>query len=139
MSPISHHRTPHRRHELAADRALAADPFGPRAASCCETLRRRARRHAARGEYRKATVVLRSLVSARGDAVHWVLLGDMLRRASRPDEAREALKQGLWLHRQAGASLRAATVAQLIERLDGASVPRPWQRREGSGLALSAR
>jgi len=77
-------------------------------------LRRRASRHARRGEFRKAAVAMRQVAALRGDAASWVALGDMLKRASRPDEALQALKQGLWLHRQAGYEGRARTVARMI-------------------------
>ncbi|MBI4953727.1 MAG: hypothetical protein HY908_17010 [Myxococcales bacterium] len=82
-----------------------------------QSLRRRARRLARQGELRKAAGLLRTLVALRSEPSHWVLLGDMLRRAHRIDEAREAFKQGLWLNRQAGAHARAATVATLIATL----------------------
>jgi hypothetical protein len=81
-------------------------------------LRRRASRHARRGEYRKAAVAMRQVAALRGDAASWVALGDMLNRASRPGEAVQALKQGLWLHRQAGSEGRARTVARMILAVD---------------------
>ena len=80
-------------------------------------LRRRAQRHARRGEYRKAAVALRQVVALRGDAVSWVSLGSMLCLSRRPTEAVDAFRHGLWLHRRAGADGRARTVARLILRI----------------------
>lgn len=94
---------------MAVHRRTGAD-HGDRTA----VLRRRANRHARRGEYRKAALALRQLAALRGDAASWVALGDMLSRARRPEEAVVAFRRGLWLHRQAGATGRARTVARLI-------------------------
>lgn len=85
-----------------------------------EILTRRARRHAKRGDYRKAALALRERVALTGDAASWVALGDMLRRAHRIPEALTALRQGMYLHRRAGAMGRARTVARMIVALD------PW-------------
>ena len=83
-----------------------------------EVLRRRAQRLASKDEPRKAALALRELTARTDAAAHWVLLGDMLRRARRPDEALAALREGLWRHRQAGALGRARTVAALVLALD---------------------
>ncbi len=83
-----------------------------------DILRRRARRATQKGDHRKAAVALRELVALEGDAKSWTLLGDTLRRARRPREAIRALKQACWLHRQAGADLRARTVARMVVELD---------------------
>lgn len=80
-------------------------------------LRRRARKALKKGEHRKAAVVFRELIALDGDAKTWTLLGDSLRRARRPAEATHALKQALYLHRQAGARLRARTVARLLSEI----------------------
>ncbi len=82
-----------------------------------DILRRRARKASKRGEHRKAAVVFRELIAHGGDAKTWTLLGDSLRRARRPAEAANALKQALYLHRQAGAPLRARTVARLLTEI----------------------
>ncbi len=86
-----------------------------------EILRRRARRAARSGDHRKASVALRELVALEGDAKSWTQLGDALRRARRPKEAIRALKQAQWLHRRAGAELRARTVGQMLFELDPAA------------------
>lgn len=78
------------------------------------TLRTRARRHARRGEYRKAAIALRQVVALTNEARSWVTLGHVLSQAHKPGEAVVALRQGLWLHRRAGADGRARTVARLI-------------------------
>lgn len=88
-----------------------------------ELLTRRARRHARKGDYRKAALALRERVALTGDARSWVALGDMLRRARRVPEALHALRQGMYLHRQAGACGRARTVARMIVALD------PWDTK----------
>ncbi|HJL17820.1 MAG TPA: hypothetical protein RMH99_19300 [Sandaracinaceae bacterium LLY-WYZ-13_1] len=88
-----------------------------------EILERRARRHARRGEYRKAALALRERAALVDDAKTWVALGDMLRRAGRAREALRALKQGMYRHRRAGASGRARTVARMIVALD------PWDAK----------
>ncbi|MEQ9074011.1 MAG: hypothetical protein RLP09_09155 [Sandaracinaceae bacterium] len=88
-----------------------------------DILTRRARRHARRGDYRKAALALRERVALRGDAASWVALGDMLRRARRVPEAVKALKQGMYLHRQRGAEGRVRTVARMLVALD------PWHSR----------
>jgi tetratricopeptide (TPR) repeat protein len=85
-----------------------------------DVLKRRAQRLARKGEYRKAALALRERVTLTGDAPSWVALGDMLRRARRTPEALNALRQGMYLHRQAGALGRARTVARMIVALD------PW-------------
>ena len=79
-----------------------------------EILRRRARRLAREGDYRKAAVALRELTALADDAASYVKLGDMLRRARREGEALQALREGLWRHRQAGNDLRARSVARLF-------------------------
>ncbi|HEY8428897.1 MAG TPA: hypothetical protein VIL20_11005 [Sandaracinaceae bacterium] len=87
------------------------------------TLKRRAQRLARKGDYRKAALALRELAALTGDAAAWVALGDMLRRARRVPEALQALRQGMYLHRRAGAEGRARTVARMIVALD------PWDAK----------
>ncbi|MBO6940318.1 MAG: hypothetical protein JJ863_35420 [Deltaproteobacteria bacterium] len=83
-----------------------------------QRLRRRAHKHARKGNFRKAVVALRELTALDGRPAHWVALGDALRRARKEREAIRALKQGLFLHSRAGADARARSVAQLILELD---------------------
>lgn len=93
-------------------------------------LTRRARRLARKGDYRKAAVALRERAALCGDAPSYVALGDMLRRAHRVTEALGALKQGMYLHRRAGAPGRARTVARMIVALD------PWDAKAAGLSAL---
>ena len=78
-------------------------------------LKRRAIRHASRGDLRKAVVALRERAALVDDGASWVMLGAMLKRAGRRDEAHAALRTGLFHHRRAGASGRARSVARLME------------------------
>lgn len=91
--------------------------------SRAELLKRRAQRHSRRGDYRKAALALREYAALTGEARAWVALGDMLRRARRIPEAIDALRQGMYLHRRAGADGRARTVARMIVALD------PWDTK----------
>ena len=88
-----------------------------------DILKRRARRFASKGDYRKAALALRERAALRRDAASFVALGDMLRRARRVPEALDALKQGMYLHRRSGQKRRARTVARMIVALD------PWGER----------
>jgi len=110
--PIALYRGVARRRRIKRD----AGPVVPDTKE--DILRRRARRAAKSGDHRKAAVALRELVALEGDAKSWTQLGDTLRRARRPKEAIRALKQALWLHRQAGEELRARTVARMLVELD---------------------
>jgi len=83
-----------------------------------QRLRRRAHKHARKGNFRKAVVALRQLTALDGRPAHWVALGDALRRAQKDREAIRALHQGLYLHHRAGSEARARSVAQLILELD---------------------
>lgn len=112
----THRRTLSRRstdrEETPASADLAtSDDFG-------EQLKRRARRLAGKGETRKAALALRELTARTDDPTHWVMLGDMLRRARRDDEALAAFREALWRLRKAGAQRRARSVAALVLALD---------------------
>ena len=96
---------------FASDTALEQDEVA-------EVLKRRAQRLASKDEPRKAAIALRELTARTDSAAHWVLLGDMLRRARRHDEALAAFREALWRHRRAGADGRARTVATLVLALD---------------------
>lgn len=86
-----------------------------------QVLKRRARRFARKGDYRKAALALRERAALTNEPAAFVALGDMLRRAHRVAEAVQALKQGMYLHRRRGARRRAKTVERMIVALD------PWQ------------
>jgi Flp pilus assembly protein TadD len=83
-----------------------------------EIIERRAQRFLRKGQYRKAALVLRKLAGSSEEPRHWVTLGHMWRRARRRDQALDALKQGMFLHKRRGASDRARTVARMILELD---------------------
>ena len=92
------------RHRLAAEPDLR-DP-----------LVRRAIRLARKGEHRKAALVLRELVSLHPTAANWTKLGVRLLQAGRHDQALDALKQGVWLHRQTGFPGRAQALRAWVDR-----------------------
>jgi tetratricopeptide (TPR) repeat protein len=94
----------------------ADDGGDPHAAA----LLRRARRLARDRDYRKAALALRELTARCPDARAYALLGDMLRRARRDEEAVAAFKEAMWLQRQAGAQGRVRTLARLILAIDPA-------------------
>lgn len=121
------------RHRARVDRALhrrasITVPHAPD--NRADILSRRAQRLARKGEFRKASLALRERVALVGDAPSWVALGDMLRRARRIPEALNALHQGLYLHRRAGALGRARTVARMIVALD------PWDAKAARYTAV---
>ena len=78
-------------------------------------LRRRAFKHASRGDLRKAVLALRERAALVDDGASWVMLGAMLRRAGKHGEAHAALRTGLYHHRRAGFTGRARSVARLID------------------------
>jgi len=63
---------------------------------------------------------MREVVALGGEARSWVRLGHLLSHGKNEGQAIDALKQGLYLYRRAGADGRARTVAQMILRLDPA-------------------
>lgn len=79
-------------------------------------LKRRAIRHASRGDLRKAVLALRERAALVDDGASWVALGAMLKRAGRRDEAHAAFRTGQFHHRRAGAHGRARAVSRLIDR-----------------------
>jgi hypothetical protein len=102
-----------RRRHRSIQSKVQQDPIDP-----IRVLHRRARRWAAKGNTRKAALVLREVVRATGEPAAWVAFGSMLIQAQRREQALDALRQGLWLHRQRGAIGRARTVAKMILDLD---------------------
>jgi Flp pilus assembly protein TadD len=85
-----------------------------------EIIERRARKLERKGEFRKAALALRKLAGNSGEPKHWVALGNLWRRARRRDQALDALRQGMFLHKRRGSSERARTVARMILELDPA-------------------
>jgi Flp pilus assembly protein TadD len=85
-----------------------------------EIIEARAQRLVRKGQFRKAALALRKLAGASDEPRHWVALGHMWKRARRQDQALDALRQGMFLHKRRGASDRARTVARMILELDPA-------------------
>lgn len=83
-----------------------------------DALRNRARRFTKKGEHRKAALAIRESVALRPDAASYALLGASLKQARRQQEALDAFRQSLWLHRRNGQLGRARSVAQLMLDLD---------------------
>jgi Flp pilus assembly protein TadD len=68
-----------------------------------------------RGDLRKAVLALRERAALVDDGASWVMLGVMLRRVGRRDEAHAALRTGIYHHRRAGAHGRARTTTRILE------------------------
>ena len=66
----------------------------------------------------RRVITFRQLTALDARPAHWVWLGHALHRASRPREAVDAFKQGVYLHSKAGFPARARTVAKLILAID---------------------
>jgi len=66
---------------------------------------------------------LRQLANRDQTPAAWTRLGAMLARCHKHDAAIDALKQGWWLHRQAGHDRRAQVVSGLIEQLRAGRFP----------------
>jgi Flp pilus assembly protein TadD len=83
-----------------------------------ETLIARSRRSRARGDARRALVLLRQACALdEWRARSWTLLGALLAQEGATEEAGRALKQARWLRARAGEKARAAVTARLAERL----------------------
>ena len=83
-------------------------------------LQRRARRHAKKGDTRKAILALRESVALEATPQAWTRLGGALMQARREREALDALRQAAFLFRREGMLGRARAVARMILRLDPA-------------------
>ena len=81
----------------------------------------KARRLRARGEIRKALVVLREACLRDEEAAAvWTLYGALSARHGHDDDARRALRHALWLRKSAGDDARAISTQAL---LDGLKIP----------------
>jgi Flp pilus assembly protein TadD len=84
-----------------------------------ETLIARSRRSRAKGDARRALVLLRQACALdEWRARTWTLLGAMLARQGATEEAGRALNQARWLRARAGEKARAAVTRRLVERLE---------------------
>jgi Flp pilus assembly protein TadD len=78
-------------------------------------LLRRARRHTMRGETRQAMLATREACFAcRTDARLWALYGAACRRARRHDEARDAIRQAIYLREREKDERRAESLQRLL-------------------------
>jgi Flp pilus assembly protein TadD len=78
----------------------------------------RARRHARRGEHRRAMLTAKQACCAQSDAARlWTIYGVYCARAGRRDDAMRAFKQALWLRERAHDTGRAGAMRMLLERL----------------------
>src|SRR5262249_19107241 len=85
-------------------------------------LERRGRRLRSRGEFRKAANAYGELTGLEpGVARWWVLLGVMLFRANRAEEAAKALRQAAYLFRRAGRPGCVGSVRRLEKNLTNES------------------
>jgi Flp pilus assembly protein TadD len=83
------------------------------------TLLRRARRHTVRGETRQAMLAAReACFTCRTDARLWALYGAACRRARRHDEARDAIRQAIWLREREKDERRAESLQRLLTVLE---------------------
>ena len=92
------------------------EPVGetPEAALC-----RRARKHRARGDQRRAMLALREAAHANTqDARLWTLYGAQCGRNGKLEAARQAFGHAVWLRERDRDDRRAAITRTLIDRLD---------------------
>ncbi len=107
------------RKQKLAERSSAPSASVPSApADPIETLIARSRRERARGDTRRAVVLLRQACALdEWRARTWTLLGATLARTGANDEARQALNQARWLRARAGEKARADVTARLADDL----------------------
>jgi hypothetical protein len=114
-------------HVSMARRRANRHRFASKQADLRDPLVRRAIRLARKGEHRKAALALRELVSLHPSAANWSKLGVRLLQAGRHDQALDALKQGVWLHRQTGFVGRAEALRAWVDRARmGAAANHTW-------------
>jgi Flp pilus assembly protein TadD len=83
-----------------------------------DELTMRAQKLRRRGELRRAAVSLREACALdERNAARWALLGDVLFRMGRKEEASAALKQSVYLRERAGERSKANVVRRLILNL----------------------
>jgi len=83
-----------------------------------------ARRQRRRGDARRALVLLREACFLAGtDARLWTLYGIQCWRMSRGDDARQALRQALWLRERAHDEPRARVLRRLLDAAESHLCP----------------
>jgi Flp pilus assembly protein TadD len=112
-------RTDARRQKLTEKLGLAPAQAAPVAFDDpVETLIARSRRVRAKGDARRALVLLRQACALdEWRARSWTLLGVLLAREGVSEEAGRAFNQARWLRARAGEKARAAVTEQLAARL----------------------
>jgi Flp pilus assembly protein TadD len=79
---------------------------------------RQARRFTLRGETRQAMLAVREACFAcRSDARLWALYGAACRRARRHEEAKDAIRQAIWLRERERDTRRADSLQRLLLEL----------------------
>ncbi len=107
-----------RKQKLAEKSGASAEAASAPASDPIEALIARSRRERARGDTRRAVVLLRQACALdEWRARTWTLLGATLARAGANDEAWRALNQARWLRVRAGEKARAAVTARLADHL----------------------
>jgi Flp pilus assembly protein TadD len=82
-------------------------------------LMRQARRHTLRGDTRQAMLATReACFTNRSDARLWALYGAACRRARRHDEAKDAIRQAIWLRERERDTRRAGSLQRLLLELE---------------------
>lgn len=80
-----------------------------------------ARRRRAKGDHRRALVLMREACClAAEDPVLWTLYGVQCWRVNRRDEARQAIRQALWLRERVGDERRAHVLRALLLAVESA-------------------
>jgi Flp pilus assembly protein TadD len=80
---------------------------------------RRARRHTLRGETRQAMLATReACFTCADDARLWALYGAACRRARRHDEAKNAIRQAIFLRERERDQRRAVSLQRLLVHLE---------------------
>ena len=112
-------RTDARRQKLGEKLGVSIAPAAPVAIDDpVETLIARSRKVRAKGDSRRAVVLLRQACALdEWRARSWTLLGVLLAREGVCEEAGRALNQARWLRSRAGEKARAMVTEQLAARL----------------------
>jgi Flp pilus assembly protein TadD len=111
-----------RRAEAKRSRLIAGPRLVPVVDDPVEALIVRSRKLRARGETRRALVLLRQACALDEQRPRvWTLLGVHLAREGHGEDAARALKQARWLHARAGEKARAAVTERLATELCAAA------------------
>jgi Flp pilus assembly protein TadD len=115
-------RTEARKQKLGDSALFAAPDAGATSGDPVETLIARSRKHRAKGDTRRAVVLLRQACALdEWRARTWTILGALLAREGASAEAGRALNQARWLRVRAGERARAAVTERLARSLPDAA------------------